>query len=503
MKTGNRYLDEAMSSVLPIVLIVVCLSFSVSPMPNDMLLAFLLGAVLLVAGMALFSMGAELSMGPMGNSIGSKMTKTGKIPVVLSVCIFLGMLITISEPDLQVLANQVRAIPHRALIWSVAAGVGIFLALSVLRMLWSISLKTVLIVIYGAAFALAAFAPEEFLAIAFDSGGVTTGPMTVPFIMSFGIGICAIRSDRHASDDSFGLVAICSVGPIIAVLILSIIYSPDSAEYVAASIRSTEHTVELRQLFTASLPEYVKEVALALAPIAAFFAIFQIVSLRLNRKTLKRILGGLVYTYAGLVIFLTGVNVGFMPAGSYLGTYLASMSCNWIIVPAGMLMGFYIVKAEPAVHVLMGQVEEITDGRISGKDLLLSLSFGVAASVGLSMIRVLTGISVMYFLIPGYLIALALAFFVPDIFTAVAFDSGGVASGPMTAAFLLPFSVGACSSLGGNIAQDAFGVVAMVAMTPLIAIQLLGLIYRIKSGKTDADVVLTADSSDDYTIIEL
>ena len=306
--------------------------------------------------------------------------------------------------------------------------------------------------------------------------------MTVPFIMAFGIGISAIRSDERAEDDSFGLVALSSVGPILSVLVLSLIYKPESAEYVPARIPDIGDSVELWKLFAGELPEYMKEMAVSLLPIIFFFSVFQFVFRQVPKRMLIRTGVGMVYTYVGLVLFLTGVNVGFMPAGNYMGQVLAGQPYKWLIVPAGMLIGFFIVRAEPAVFVLTRQVEDITSGAISAGAMGLSLSIGVAVSLGLAMVRVLTGISVFWFVIPGYAAALLLSFFVPKIFTAIAFDSGGVASGPMTATFLLPFAIGVCTNIGGNVVTDAFGVVAMVAMTPLITIQALGLVYELRSG---------------------
>ena len=497
-------LNEAIAAVLPILVIVLALSLSIAPMPSGLLLAFLFGGVLLVLGMMLFSLGAELAMEPMGQHMGAEITRSRKLSVILSMGFLLGVLITVSEPDLQVLAGQVQSIPNPVLIFSVAGGVGLFLLGALLRMLFGVRLRTLLLLCYLAVFALAYFAPRDFLTVAFDSGGVTTGPMTVPFIMAFGIGISAIRNDRKAADDSFGMISLCSVGPILAVLILSLIYRPDASEYVAPQVTDPEHSVELTQLFLVGFPTYIKEIAVALLPIACFFGLFQVFRLRLQRPVLLKILVGLVYTYVGLVVFLTGVNVGFMPAGSYLGGTLAGLSIRWIIIPLGMLIGFFIVKAEPAVYVLMRQVEELTNGAITGKTLQRSLSVGVALSVGLSMLRVLTGMSIVYLIVPGYALALGLTFVVPDIFTAIAFDSGGVASGPMTATFLLPFATGACLALGGNVVTDAFGVVSMVAMTPLITIQLLGVAYRFsaRSRKKPAPAENPA-ALEDYAIIEL
>lgn len=490
-------LKESLGAVLPIIGIVLVLCFSIAPIPNSVLMTFVVGAVLLIIGMMFFTLGAEMAMTPMGERIGTKLTNTRKISVVIVLCFILGFIITISEPDLQVLAEQVPSIPNYTLIIAVATGVGIFLVAAVLRMLFGIPLAHMLLILYPIIFILASIVPQEFLTVAFDSGGVTTGPMTVPFIMALGIGFSAVRSDKHAENDSFGLVALCSVGPILAVLLLGLLYHPGESGYEQTMIVKTDNSVEMWQLFQEGLPYYMKEMLISLLPIILFFFIFQIVSLHLHKKTLVKIIIGIIYTYIGLVLFLTGVNVGFMPAGNYLGQVIVGLSYPWIIVPIGMLIGYFIVKAEPAVYVLTEQVEELTSGAISAKAMGMSLSIGVAFSLGLAMVRVLTGISILWFLLPGYAVALGLTFFVPKIFTAIAFDSGGVASGPMTATFLLPVSMGACEALGGNVVTDAFGVVAMVAMTPLITIQILGLIYQIQEQMKEKQ------AAKDYTSIKV
>ena len=490
-------LKESLGAVLPIIGIVLVLCFSIAPIQNSVLMTFVVGAVLLIIGMMFFTLGAEMAMTPMGERIGTKLTNTRKISVVIVLCFILGFIITISEPDLQVLAEQVPSIPNYTLIIAVATGVGIFLVAAVLRMLFGIPLAHMLLILYPIIFILASIVPQDFLTVAFDSGGVTTGPMTVPFIMALGIGFSAVRSDKHAENDSFGLVALCSVGPILAVLLLGLLYHPGESGYEQTMIVKTDNSVEMWQLFQEGLPYYMKEMLISLLPIIIFFFVFQNVSLHLHKKTLVKIIIGIIYTYIGLVLFLTGVNVGFMPAGNYLGQVIAGLSYPWIIMPIGMMIGYFIVKAEPAVYVLTEQVEELTSGAISAKAMGMSLSIGVAFSLGLAMVRVLTGISILWFLLPGYAVALGLTFFVPKIFTAIAFDSGGVASGPMTATFLLPFSMGACEALGGNVVTDAFGVVAMVAMTPLITIQILGLIYQIQEQMKEKQ------AAKDYTSIKV
>ncbi len=478
-KKLREKLREALTAVLPIICIMLLLCFSIAPVSPGILLSFLTGAALIIIGIMFFTIGAELSMTPMGERVGAAMTRKRSLALIIALGFLLGFIITISEPDLQVLAGQVPSVPNLVLILSVAVGVGVFLVAALLRMLFGVSLRLILIISYAVVFVLAAFVPKSFLAVAFDSGGVTTGPMTVPFIMALGIGVSSIRSDSRAGDDSFGLIALCSVGPIIAVMTLGLIY-PTQGKYAAPALPDVGSSTQLAGLFLRAIPDCLKEIGGALIPIAVFFGIFQAVTLKLPRRSLYKIIIGLVYTYVGLALFLTGANVGFMPAGNYLGQTLASLHFRWLIVPVGMVIGYFIVKAEPAVYVLNKQVEEMTDGAVSSAAMGTCLSVGVSVSIGLSLIRVLTGISILWFILPGYLTALALSFCVPRIFTAIAFDSGGVASGPMTATFLLPFAQGACLAAGGDIVADAFGVVAMVAMTPLITIQVMGLTVQIK-----------------------
>ena len=469
---------ESLFSVLPITMIVMLLCFFWVPAPVSAMLGFCVGAVLLVVGMGLFTLGTDLAMTPIGEQAGAVMTRSRKLWVVLLISFVLGVVITLSEPDLTVLATQVLGVPNPVLILSVAIGVGLFLVVALLRILFRIRMAWLLLGCYTAVFLLSAFVPQSFLALSFDAGGVTTGPMTVPFILAFGAGVGAIRSDPNAENDSFGLVALSSVGPILAVMLLSLFYDVDGAGYTAASLTLVEDTRSLTGLFVRALPHYLGEVALALLPIVAFFLLFQLFALKLPAREVVRIVAGLLYTYVGLTLFLTGVNVGFLPMGNYLGQALSRLPARWVLVPLGALMGSFIVSAEPAVHVLAKQVYELTAGAIPPRALKLSMSIGVALSVALSMLRILTGWPILAFLLPGYALALVLMAFVPPIFTSIAFDSGGVASGPMTATFLLPMAMGACSALGGDVATDAFGVVAMVAMTPLITLQLLGLLYK-------------------------
>jgi hypothetical protein len=498
-------MSESVKAVLPIIAIIVVLSFTIAPLPSAVLLSFLVGAVLLIAGMSLFNLGAETAMIPMGDEIGSFITKSRRLSVMIPISLLIGILITVAEPDLQVLANQVPTVPDAVLTISVAVGVGLFLVISLLRMLFSIALPHILLVCYALVFGLMAFVPKDFIAIAFDSGGVTTGPMTVPFIMAMGVGIASIRRDKHAAADSFGLVGLSSIGPVISVLILGLLYRPDGSDYVAPVIAQITDSREMWLQFTdisGGFAFYCKDTLLALGPIVLFFGVFQILGRRLNKRRLIRILAGIVYTYVGLVLFLTGVNVGFMPAGHLIGRSLAELANPWILIPISMVIGYFIVAAEPAVHVLKAQIEEISSGAISSKAVNISLSVGVMIALALAMVRLLTHLSILWFLIPGYAIAILLAFRTPKIFTAIAFDSGGVVSGPMATTFLLPLAIGVCSALGGDIVTEAFGVVAMIAMTPLLTIQIMGFIYKLRTGKGEENENLLDIPVDDVEIIE-
>ena len=490
-------ISESLAAVLPITGIVLMLSIFLIPMELGSVVMFLTGAFMLIIGMGFFQLGAEMAMTPIGEGVGVQISKMQKLLTVLLTGFLMGVIITVSEPDLQVLAGQVPSVPNAVLIFTVAVGVGLFLALAIVRIRYKISLSMLLIICYLALILVSMFVPKEFLAVAFDSGGVTTGPMTVPFIMAMGVGLASVRSDKNAANDSFGLVALSSVGPILAVLILGCFFKPTEAAYSLTDVATVVTTQDVARVFAQGLPLYAKEVLLSLVPILWVFLIFQWFTKRYHGLQVKRIIIGFGYTYVGLVLFLCGANVGFAPVGAYLGKELAGVPFRWILVPIGALIGYYIVKAEPAIQVLNHQVEAVTNGAISVKMMNRCMQIGVAASVGLAMLRVLTGISIQWFVIPGYLIALVLSRFVPDIFIGIAFDSGGVASGPMTSTFLLPLSIGVCEALGGNLMTDAFGVVALVALTPLIAIQLMGLVYKLKTaGRVHPVPAAIADDCD-------
>lgn len=490
---------ESLQSVLPVTVILLILSVTIAPMPLDTLVMFLAGTLLLVVGMSLFNAGVDMSMSPLGESMGSAMTRRRHVGLILAVSFFIGFIITIAEPDLQVLANQVSTIPNSVLLLTISVGVGIFLVIAVVRILLNISLSYILLGFYALVFILSLFVPKDFVPLAFDSGGVTTGPITVPFILSLGVGIASIRGDSAGTEDTFGLVSICSIGPILTVMLLGMFYNASGADYGAFYSYAVANSAQAAREFTHNLPKYAGEVAATLLPIVAVFVLFNLLTHRFKNRHLIRACAGYVYAFVGLSMFLTGVNIGFMPAGLYLGQQLAALEPRWMIVLVAMVIGFFVVRAEPSVQVLNRQVEEITDGAVSRRTMQTALSIGIAVSAGLSMVRVLTGISIYWFLLPGYALSLVLTFFVPKLFTGIAFDSGGVASGPMTTTFMLPLAEGACLALGGNILTDAFGLVAMVAMTPLLTIQVFGLIYKRRRERIRA-VQRIADSIEDDII---
>ena len=473
-----------------------CLFFA--PMQPDLLLCFLIGALMLIVGMGLFTLGVEQSMTPIGNQVGAALTRNKNLPLILGVSFLLGFAITIAEPDLQVLAQTVPHISSTVLLVTVGVGVGLFMAVCMLRILTGAKLRWLLLGCYALVFLLAAFSDPDYLSIAFDSGGVTTGPMTVPFILAMGVGVSNVRSDRKAEADSFGLVALCSIGPVLAVLLLGFFYRESSA-VADLSAASYATTTDIGSAFLSALPTYFGENALSMLPILAIFLVFQFTLLHISGRSFAKILIGIAETYLGLVLFLTGVNIGFSSLGATLGAQLAGGAARVWLIPLAMLLGWFIISAEPAVGVLEKQIETVSAGAIPGRAIKRSLSIAIALAMGLSMLRVLTGLSIFWLLVPGYALALALSFFVPDIYTAIAFDSGGVASGPMTATFMLQFFMGTSQALGGNILRDAFGVVAMVAMMPLLSIQIVGFLYDRKSKKAAAE----APAYGDFDIVEL
>lgn len=471
MKLLFEKLKDSFLSVFPITLIVVVLHLTgLCKLENKEFVLFLVSAACLIIGMSLFTLGADIAMMPMGSSIGSSLTKTKKIWIIVLLAFSLGTLITLSEPDLAVLASQVPIDPDILFVIIISVGVGLFLVIGILKIIFQKSLNILLIVFYSLVFMMANLCNSRFLPLSFDSGGVTTGPMTVPFIMAMCAGFAAVRGGKKASEDSFGLIALCSVGPIFIVVLLGIFFKGDPI-YNAGEVH------EVTNIFSAlgyGFLEKTSDVAVALLPIVAFFFIYQGINIKLPKKQLIKIIIGAVYTFFGLILFLGSVEVGFSPVGLKIGKVIAGHDNQYLIVLLGGIIGLVVVLAEPAVAVLNKQVEELSGGTISKTSMLLSLSIGVGVSLALSILRIKLQFNIMYYLVPGYIIALGLTFLVPKLYTAIAFDSGGVASGPMTSTFILPFAIGVCQITGGDVMSHAFGVVSMVALTPLLTIQFLG-----------------------------
>ncbi len=491
---------ESLTSILPIALIVVVLALTFTPVDTGTFVLFLFGVVLLIVGMGCFTLGADMSMLVIGEKIGSAITKTKKIWLIALISFVIGIIVTVAEPDLQILARQVPSVNNYLLILTVAVGVGIFLMIAMLRILFHIRLSFLLVGFYAFAFVLAVFVDPSFWAVSFDAGGVTTGPMTVPFIISLGVGVASLRAGK-GQDDSFGLVSLASVGPIIAVLLLGIIFKIHDVPYTVDPILPPQGTRSVLSLYLHGFVDYIKEVSIAVAPIFAFFLLFQIITRSFRKRQLVRILMGFLYTFLGLVLFLAGANVGFMPVGRAIGEGLAKLWGGWLLIPVGMLIGYFVVAAEPAVHVLNKQVERMSAGAISASAMKKALCLGVCVSLGLAMTRILTGINIMWILIPGYLIALGLTFLTPPVFTGIAFDSGGVASGAMVSSFVLPMAIGACNVLSpAAIMTQAFGCVAFVALTPLISIQLLGIGYRLKTRRIKRNFLAVEERILEYEV---
>ena len=497
---------EALISVLPVTLIVIILNLT--PIVNFSareIIVFCVSAVLLLFGIGLFNLGADLAMTPMGKHVGEGLTKSHKMRLLILVSLAMGIFITIAEPDLTVLAAQVSNILNPTmLIVSVGVGVGIFLVIAMLKIVLKVQLSSVLMLFYFLMFSLAALllvnGKANFLPLAYDSGGVTTGPITVPFIMALGVGVALTIGGKNSSENSFGLIALCSVGPIIAVMLLGLT-SKGTLTYDVPDYSIKEN---LFGTFLRTFGSVAKEVTIALSLIVVFFFIINFLFLKIPFRRIKPILIGIFFTFIGLVIFLTAVNVGFMPIGYKMGKELAKSSSK-LLIGMGFILGMVVVLAEPAVHVLKKQVEEVTSGGVSKRSMLIALSVGVGVSVCLAMIRIIYDFSILYYLIPGYFISLALSLVVPRMYTAIAFDSGGVASGPLTSTFILPFAIGACMTVapdGSQVLTNAFGIIALVAMTPLITIQCLGFNSILKKRAREKIAMKRLLTADDRQIIE-
>lgn len=486
-------LKETAVSVLPVMVIVILLGVTVAPLPALELVRFAIGGVFLIIGLTIFLAGVDLGIEPMGERIGAELTKKRKLWLLLFCAFLIGFLVTVAEPDIQVFGDQVKSVfssvNKNVFVLVIAAGVGIFLLLGLLRSVLNFSVKITFLVLYVIVFALVLFVPEDFLGVAFDSGGATTGPMTVPFILALGLGVSSVRKDDK---DSFGLTGVTSVGPVLAVLFYSFFViknqglAAGTSETLAQAVTAVKSGV--MSSFTGIMPTVLKESFTSVLPLVFLFVVFQFFLLRMTLRQTVRILIGIVYAFLGLFIFLVGVNGGFMQTGRELGLLLGqkafSLGGGWfvLLIATGFVLGAIVVCAEPAVWVLTEQVESVSGGTIKRRLLLIFLSVGAASAIALAMVRAVYGFSLRWILIPGYALSLLCMIFSPAMFTGIAFDSGGVASGPITSTFVLSFALGA-SNCGNSGSNDVFGVIALVAMTPLIAIQVLGIIYQVKKNR--------------------
>jgi len=480
---------EVIFSVLPITTIVLILHFTLTPLETSQLIKFLLGASLIIIGLSIFLVGVDKGITPIGSLMGSNLTKTNKLSIVVLAGLSLGFFISIAEPDLHILARQVSlvtdgTISKFTIVIIVSIGIAAFLTLGLIRIVYNILLHKMLTILYLIVLGLAVFTSPEFLAISFDASGATTGALTVPFILALALGVSSLKKDSEASEeDSFGLVAITSAGAIIAVMLMNIIAGTD--EISGKLEYNVSKSTSIIAPFIHELPVIARDIIIALAPIIILFIIFQFISFKLPRRSVRKIIKGLVYTFIGLVLFLVGVNAGFMDVGSMVGYNVATLDNKSYVLIIGFVLGLVTILAEPAVHVLTQQIEDVTSGYVKRKVVLLALSLGVGAAVGLSMLRIIISeVQLWHYLLPGYIIAIAMSYFVPKLFVGIAFDSGGVASGPMTATFILAFAQGVAKAVeGADVLREGFGMIAMVALTPLIALQILGFIFKIKSAK--------------------
>ncbi|HRS20809.1 MAG TPA: DUF1538 domain-containing protein [Clostridia bacterium] len=489
MNIFSQKLREVLASVLPIIFIVLILNFTILPIASNLIIRFLIGSVLIIFGLTVFLIGVDIGVTPFGGLIATSLTKNNKLWIIAVSGLLLGFFVSIAEPGLLVLANQVAlvtldGISSSSIVIVVSVGLAVLVSFGFIRIVFNIPLYKILTVSYLFIFILALFTSPEFLAIAFDASGATTGVLAVPFILALSMGIAVLNKDsKSAEKDSFGLVSIASIGAIISVMILDILSKENKyAESLELNILQSDSIFEP---FFNLVPDILKESFIAILPLLVIFLVFQRISFKLERRAYKRILIGFGYTFLGLVVFLIGVNAGFMELGSTVGYNLASFDNKWYVVIVGFVIGLVTILAEPAVHVLTYQIEEVTAGYVKRAAVLVPLSLGVGFAIALSVIRILIpGIQLWHYLLPGYIISIAMTYFVPKLFVGIAFDAGGVATGPMTATFILAYIQGVADAIEwASVMRDGFGMISMVALSPIITLQILGFVFKMKSKK--------------------
>lgn len=489
MKT-LRTLKEVFLSSLPLAIIIIVICVFVAPLENPSdYIKLIAGYAGVVFGQTFFLVGLDSSILPVGKLVGSSLAKFNKGIFVILFGILFGILATVAEPALAVLARQTHMIMNgvheTVFVWILSTGVGIFVGLALYRVVKDMNIKIVFAVLYALVFLIVIFVPKEFVALAFDGSGATTGDISVPFILALGMGISATMSKHKTNDDTFGIIGIASVGPILAVFIYGIITKlSNGGEIPPAGV----YDPSAAESFLSITLSNVKGVALALIPIVIVFLPFQLFIVKLPKRQFTRIILGIAPVYIGLLIFLSGIDYGFAFAGKYIGEIFLDASrpewFKWLLLPLGFVLGVAITLSEPAVTVLGEQLEEITNGHIKKLTIRITLALGIGFASLLSMAKILTQINILWFLVPLYALALLMMLFTSSLFVGLAFDSGGVTGGALTSAFLTPLTLGtaqAVASTAGSKAQsvltNGFGIIAFISVTPLIAVQALGIIY--------------------------
>ena len=493
LNTITEKLKDVLSSVLPITIIVLLLSFTVTPLETPLLIRFLIGALLIIIGLVIFLTGVDICITPLGNLLGSRLAKTNKLWIIVIAGIILGFFISIAEPGLLVLADQVDTvtagqISSTSILVVVSVGLAVLLSMGLVRIVYEIPLNKVLTFFYLIIFGLALFSSSEFLAIAFDASGATTGVLSVPFILALSAGVSlANKNTEEAETNSFGLVAIASAGAIMSVLLLSVFTK--SGEFTSTLGVDASQSTTIAGAFFQLIPGIIKESFLSFLPLLIIFIVLQKAFFKLDKKSYTKILKGFVYSFVGLLFFLLGVNGGFMEVGSVIGYELANVGNVYYVIGIGFIVGVVTILAEPAVYVLTHQIEDVTSGYVKRSSVLIALSIGVGIAVSLSVIRILNpNLQLWHYLLPGYIIAIVMSYFAPKLFVGIAFDAGGVATGPMTATFILAFIQGIAEATeGASVLVDGFGMISMVALAPIITLQILGLIFKVKSKKGGID----------------
>lgn len=489
---------ETFFSSLPLaVIIIICLCIAPLSSPSDYL-KIVVGYLSVVVGQSLFLSGLESSILPIGRMVGNSFSKYNKLIFVLSFGFVFGLLATVAEPALAVLAKQINFIMplvnSTLFIWITATGIGVGVAIALLRIVKNINIKLVFAILYGVAFLLVIFAPKEFISLAFDGSGATTGDVSVPFILALGLGISTTASKSKTNDDSLGIIGIASAGPIIAVLLYGIILKAVNGELPPESPYDMSSSLGIGDIVLNNL----SDVALAVLPIILISIPFLIFLIKLPKKTLAKLLLGVIPVYLGLLIFLSGIDYGFGFVGQYIGRIFFDNArpewFKWLLLPVGFILGAAITVSEPAVTILGVQIEELTNGHITKTTIRITLAIGIGVASLLSILKILTEINILYFLVPLYATSLIMMIFTPKLFVGLAFDSGGVTGGALTSAFLTPLTLSIARAVaeahGGemSILTNGFGIISFISVTPLIAIQALGIIYNIRLKRATVEV---------------